>query len=468
LPAACLWGASFPLALSAAAAPGQDPGRLVGRVYAANTVGAILGALAFSLLLVGTLGSQKSQRELMGLAGLSGAIVLYGTIWSRRPGNPPLSVLRRITASLVVAAAGGLVVWGARQLPDIPWELVAFGRNVPTEVGRCQMVYLGEGMNSSVAVTVNWDGVRNFHVSGKVEASSEPQDMRLQRMLGHIPALLHPQPKTVLVVGCGAGVTAGSFLVHPSVERVVICEIEPLIPQYVARYFPFENYGVVDDPRVEIVYDDARHFILTTREKFDVITSDPIHPWMKGAATLYTQEYLELCKQHLNPRGVLTQWVPLYESNPDAVKSELATLFHVFPEATIWGNDAQGRGYDTVLLAQNEPLRVDVDELIDRVNRPDHADVARSLQDVGFLSVMDLLGTYAGNGRGLTPWLQDAQINHDQNLRLQYLAGLGLNALREGAIYDEILQYRTYPEQQFIASERSQIELRRRLSPRVE
>ncbi|MBS0267050.1 MAG: SAM-dependent methyltransferase, partial [Planctomycetes bacterium] len=135
LPAACLWGASFPLALSAAAAPGQDPGRLVGRVYAANTVGAILGALAFSLLLVGTLGSQKSQRELMGLAGLSGASVLYGMIWSRRPGTPPLSVLRRIAASLVVAAAGGLVVWGARQLPDIPWELVAFGRNVPTEVG---------------------------------------------------------------------------------------------------------------------------------------------------------------------------------------------------------------------------------------------------------------------------------------------------------------------------------------------
>jgi len=326
---------------------------------------------------------------------------------------------------------------------------------------------MGEGMNSSVAVTVNWDGVRNFHVSGKVEASSEPQDMRLQRMLGHLPALLHPQPKTVLVVGCGAGVTAGSFLVHPSVERVVICEIEPLIPQYVARYFPLENYEVVDDPRVEIVYDDARHFVLTTREKFDVITSDPIHPWMKGAATLYTQEYIELCRQHLNPGGVLTQWVPLYESNPDAVKSEVVTLFHVFPNGSIWGNDAQGRGYDTVFLALNEPLKIDVDKLIDRVNREDHARVARSMQEVGFLSVMDLLGTYAGSASDMAPWLKDAQINHDRNLRLQYLAGLGLNALREGAIYDDMLKHRTYPENLFIASERSQIELRRRLSPKV-
>jgi spermidine synthase len=469
LPAACLWGASFPLALAAAAVPGQDPGRLVARVYSANTVGAILGALIFSLILMGQHGTQRSQRELMGLAGLSGTIVLYAVIWGRSDLVIGLGSLgRRVAASMAVAAVGAGVVWAARNLPETPWELIAFGRNVPTEVGRCMKVFMGEGLNSSVAVTMNWDGVHNFHVSGKVEASSEPQDMRLQRMLGHIPALMHPHPKSVLVVGCGAGVTAGSFLVHPSVERVVICEIEPLIPQYVVKYFSLENYGVVDDPRVEVVYDDARHFVLTTREKFDIITSDPIHPWMKGAATLYTQEYLELCRQHLNPGGILTQWVPLYESNPDAVKSEVATLFHVFPDGTIWGNDAQGRGYDTVFLAQTEPLKIDVDQLIDRVNGDDHARVARSLQDVGFLSVMDLLGTYAGDGNDLAPWLKDAQINHDRNLRLQYLAGMGLNALREGAIYEDMLKHRSFPERLFIASERNQIELRRRLAPKVD
>ena len=124
------------------------------------------------------------------------------------------------------------------------------------------MLYHGEGVNSSVAVTVIDEGVRNFHVSGKIEASSEPQDMRLQRMLGHIPAFVHPNPKSVLVVGCGAGVTAGSFIVHPSVERIVICEIEPLIPKVVAEYFAEENYGVVRDKKVEIVFDDARHYIL--------------------------------------------------------------------------------------------------------------------------------------------------------------------------------------------------------------
>ena len=88
----------------------------------------------------------------------------------------------------------------------------------------------------------------------------------------------------------------------------------------------------------------------TTPEKFDIITSDPIHPWVKGAATLYSKEYFEIAKQHLNPGGVLTQWVPLYESDLDTVKSEIATFFEVFPNATIWANNVDGQGYDVVLL----------------------------------------------------------------------------------------------------------------------
>ena len=186
---------------------------------------------------------------------------------------------------------------------------------------------MGEGLNASIAVTENAEGDRSFHVSGKVEASSGMQDMRLQRMLGHLPALFHEKPKTMLVVGFGAGVTSGSFLAHPECEHITICEIEPLIPKEIAPFFARQNYNVVSDPRVEIIYDDARHFILTTQRKFDIITSDPIHPWVKGSATLYTKEYFELCKQHLNPGGLITQWVPLYESTVDVVKSEIATFW---------------------------------------------------------------------------------------------------------------------------------------------
>src|SRR5262249_8614856 len=152
---------------------------------------------------------------------------------------------------------------------------------------------------------------------------SEPQDMSLQRMLGNIPALFHPSPKSVLVVGFGAGVTAGSFMPYPDVAREAICEIEPLIPHKVAPFFQRENYGVLRDPPVTLLFADARHRILTMNDRFDIITSDPIHPWVKGAATLYTKEYFEIVKRHLNPGGLVTQWVPLYESTPDVVKSEI-------------------------------------------------------------------------------------------------------------------------------------------------
>jgi len=255
----------------------------------------------------------------------------------------------------------------------------------------------------------------------------------------------------VLVVGCGAGVTAGSFLVHPELKHETICEIEPLIPKVVSTYFAEENYNVVHDPRVNIVYDDARHYVLTTNETYDIITSDPINPWMKGAATLYTKEYFEMCKKHLAPGGIVTQWVPLYESSEEAVKSQIATFFEVFPNGTIWSNDEKGKGYDIVLLGQVEPLRIDVEALVRRYNDPSRDKVRSSVRAVGFPSIIDLLSTYGGRAKELQPWLAGAQINRDRNLRLQYLAGMYLNSYNEVPIYNNIAKYRTYPDDLFIA-----------------
>jgi spermidine synthase len=285
------------------------------------------------------------------------------------------------------------------------------------------IIYAGEGINSSIAISDTSSGFRNFHVSGKIEASTEPEDMRLQRMLGHLPALLHERPRSVLIVGFGAGVTAGSFVTHPTVERIVICEIEPLIPKVIGKYFSAQNYNVLEDPRVQIIYDDARHFLLTTEEKFDVITSDPIHPWVKGAAALYTSEYFELVRRHLNAGGVVSQWVPLYQSTSDVVKSEFATFFGVFPGATVWTNNVAGMGFDIVLLGRDSRATFDAGNLENRLNRRDHVNVVKSLREVGFGSATDLLAAHLADDQDLTPWLADAQMNRDRNLRLQYLAG---------------------------------------------
>jgi spermidine synthase len=453
LPATILWGASFPLALAAVAARGNDPGRLVGRVYAANTVGAIVGALVASLLLIAWIGTQYAQQVLIGLAAISGVIMLVSslsadgeTTESDAAGTGNLATVVSLVIAVIVA---GIIVV---TVPPVPWKLIALGRYMVTYGDDRTLLFMGEGMNSSVAVTkMKDDGTRNFHVSGKVEASTDPQDMRLQRMLGHLPGLIHPNPRSVLVVGCGAGVTAGSFLTYPEVTNVTICELEPLIPKVVAHYFNEENYGVVTNSRVKIVFDDARHFVLTTHQKFDIITSDPIHPWVKGAATLYTKDYFELVKQHLNPGGLVTQWVPLYESDTNVVKSELATFFAAFPNGTVWNNDQNGQGYDTVVMGGVEPLRIDLDMMEGRLLR-DKA-VAKSLSDVGFSTIWPLLTTYGGRASDMQAWLADAQINRDSNLRLQYLAGMASDLTQATGIADSILSHRTFPPDMFVGDE---------------
>ncbi len=454
LPATLLWGASFPLAL-AAASRGDEPGKLVGGIYAANTGGAILGALTFSMILVPWIGTANCERVLIAMAALSALVVLVPHLWSSRARAAWVALLASMVA--VVYLIGGVT--------PVPPLLIAYGRRIMTSQSSSKILYTGEGINSSIAISQWSDGAFQFHVSGKVEASTEPYDMRLQRMLGHLPALVHPDPKSVLIVGFGAGVTAGSFVTHPTMSRIVICEMEPLIPPTATKYFAKENYNVMNDPRTQIYYDDARHFVLTTREKFDIITSDPIHPWVKGSATLYSKEYFELVKEHLNPGGVVTQWVPLYESDMETVKSELATFFAVFPNGSVWANELNGGGYDVFLMGRNEPAKINLDSLEQRLQSPPYTRVAQSLRDVGFNSMYDLLATYAGQDQDLKPWLRDAEINRDGNLRLQYLAGLALNISQEGYIYSEMLKYRQFPANLFTGSEEKMQRLMAALTP---
>jgi spermidine synthase len=431
-PAACLWGASFPFALAAAASRAEDSGRLVGEVYAANTVGGIFGAI----------GTQDSQRVLIALAAISALVVLI-------PMRQMLGSGGMAALMLGVIAAGWMIV----NVSPVPWLAVAYGRRMMLQTNPGHALYVGEGRNSSVAISELPDGKHYFHVAGKVEASTEPYDMRLQRMLGHIPALFHQDPKSVLIVGFGAGVTAGTFVVHPTVQKITICELEPLVPPAATEYFSRENYNVKNDPRTTIYYDDARHFILTSKDKFDIITSDPIHPWVKGTSSLYSKQYFELVKQHLNPGGIVTQWVPLYESDMATVKSELATFFDVFPNGTIWGNDINGEGYDVVLLGQAEPASINIDKLEDRWHSPEYARVAQSMGAVNFHSATDMLATYAGRASDLKPWLAGSDINDDMSMRLQYLAGIGLNFDQPGVVYADMLNYRKFPFDIFSGSQ---------------
>jgi spermidine synthase len=452
LPASILWGASFPLALASVAAKDQDPGRLVGGVYAANTVGAIVGALSGSLFMVQSayLGTQLSQQGLIIISGLAALLVLEPL-----QASDGSTQKRSAWAGMIPVVIGAVVAaLLARNVPAIPKLLVAYGRYAATRAHQdIDVIYMGEGWNASVAVTRLPGGVLNYHNAGKVQASSEPQDMRLQRMLGHLTTLIPKSPKRVLVIGCGAGVTAGAVSIDPYLEHETIAEIEPLVPKVVSTYFAEHNFDVINNKKVHVQLDDARHYLLTTKEKFDAITSDPLDPWVKGAAMLYTREFFEVVKAHLNPGGVVTLFVQLYESNTAAVKSEIATFMEAFPNGVVWGNTQDGRGYDLVLMGTVDPIQINVDEMQAKLMKPEYAPVLKSLSEVGIYSAVDLFANYAGRGQDLTAWTRDAQINRDRNLKLQYLAGLGLNLYQSDRIYSDMLVHAKYPDGLFTGSD---------------
>jgi spermidine synthase len=391
-------------------------------------------------LLTPSIGTRGSQQLLIGLSALS-ALIAASSI-----------VHRHLIAAIATVTATAAIAWALiSTVSDVPWQMIAYGRRVAPILrgldlsSEAEPVFVGEGMNASVVIT-DRAGQRFFYVSGKSEASSALLDMRLQRMMGHLPALIHREPRSVLVVGFGAGVTAGSFVPYPDVQSVVVCELEPMIPPASNKFFADQNYRVLDDGRTRIVYDDARHFISTTSEKFDVITTDPIHPWVKGTSTLYSKEYFDLVRSHLNPGGVAAQWLPLYESDEETVKTQLATFFEVFPNGTVWSNYLNGDGYDLVLIGRLEESQINVDDLQQRLDRPEYSRVRSSLAEVEFNSATDLLAMYAGGASDLKPMLSGAQINGDLNMRLQYIAGWGLNSVMAAKLYRQILSYRRFPE----------------------
>jgi len=355
------------------------------------------------------------------------------------------------TAAVVAAAmlACGLLV---RSVDPIPGEVIAYGRRIAISSSSSKILYTAEGINSSVAISQWNDGAFEVDVNGHVEATTEPYDMKLQRMVGHLPGLLHPNPKSVLGIGFGAGVSAGTFTTYPGIQKITVCEIEPIIPPTSTKYFAKQDYDVLHNPRTRIVFDDARHYLLTTREKFDVIASDPLDVFVKGTAALYTKEYFDTVKRHLTPGGLFSLYVPLYESDERTVKSELATFMEAFPNGTVWANTVNGAGYDLVFLGQADPLHIDLDELQARLNRLDYAPVAQSLREIGINSPEDLFSTYAGQNSDLGGWYAGVELNLDRDLRLQYMGGWGINSRLEDVIYRQMLQYRRAPRNLFTGS----------------
>jgi len=260
--------------------------------------------------------------------------------------------------------------------------------------------------------------------------------MQCQYVLGHLPMLLHKNPRNVFVLGTGSGMTLGAVSVHPSVEKITLAEIEPGVLG-VAKTFGIDNHYILarPDPRLEIVFNDGRNHLLTTKDKYDVITADPVHPWFSGSGYLYSSEYFRLASQKLNPGGIICQWLPLYELTAEDLKSVVRTIRENFTYSMIWVTH-----YDAEIIASNSPIIIDEKELARRISSES---VTGDLRQIKMGSAEDFLSYFVMGSEGAKAYSREGRINTDDNLYLEFSAprSIGLEYLREANLSD-ILKYR--------------------------
>jgi spermidine synthase len=296
--------------------------------------------------------------------------------------------------------------------------------------------YYREGRGATVSV-VEGGGQRALLINGKVVATDNPPDMEHELLLGHIPALLHPNPKSTLVVGLGAGITLGAVAAHRSIDQLVLVEIEPAVVE-AASLFRDANDEVLDDPRLVVVIEDGRNFLKTTHQEFDVITADPIHPWAAGAAYLYTTEYYRTAAEHLGPRGIMCQWLPAYELSPENFKSAVATFAASFAHTTLWQATS-----DVILIGSELPLEVDLRRLERRLAEPP---VGRQLGPIGLKAPLPFLAQMALDDAGVREYASGSVINTDDNLYLEFSTPHHIGSRKGFQNMRAIEEYRTGPE----------------------
>ena len=418
-------------------------GAAIGRLLTANTVGAILGAVVSGFLLIYVFGIERSLQILVVLnlgAGLALAASLSG---------------RRLAVGAVVAAAAVAVVaraafpsWGRAWDERYFATYVNYTRSIDTpeeaqrKLSSVDVLYYHEGVNETVSVTRFLGGQQSFVVNGRPEASTNLMDVQVQRTLGHLPMLLNKNPRRVFVLGTGTGMTLGATSIHPEVERLVLGEIEKGVLG-VARTFARWNHHVLENPKLHIVFNDGRNYLATTRERFDVITADPIHPWSGGAGYLYTAEYFRSVADHLAPGGVACQWLPVYELTVHDVRTVVRTFASTFKYSYIWLTF-----YDAVLIGSNDPIAIDEAELARRMSVPAIRD---DLALVQMGSPEDLLSFFLTGTDGAKAFGRGGDVNTDDDVVLEFSApasqgvlGLdGKNVLALASAREDLLPYLT-------------------------
>jgi spermidine synthase len=406
---AFLFGLAFPAAGAALEGRGDRVGAAVGRLLAANTLGAIAGAAVTGFALVHVTGIERSL-QILAAVNVAAGLALAAAATRRR-------ALLPVVGAVLVAAIAVRIAWPGWGLA---WDRQRFGTFVNNVASvdlearsrDVEVAYLHEGINETVSV-VRAGGELSFVVNGRPEASTGIADAQILKALGHVPMLLHPAPRRVFVLGTGTGMTLGAVARHPGVERLVLAEIERGALG-AARQFERWNGRVLDDPRLDVVFNDGRNFLATTSERFDVITADPIHPWSGGAAYLYTVDYFRAVAARLAPGGIAAHWLPIYELSDRDLRTIVRSFAQGFRHVQVWLTF-----YDAVLVGSDAPIVIDEQALSRRLGDPAiRADLAAARMG----GADELLSWFLAGDAGARAFGAGGDLNTDDNLVLEFSA----------------------------------------------
>ncbi|MDQ3174598.1 MAG: fused MFS/spermidine synthase [Acidobacteriota bacterium] len=391
--------------------------QLVGRSYAVNTVGAIAGAFCTGFIVIPLTSTKYTIL-------FAAALCLFMAGLAYQP--PSRSAEHKLPRGAGLGVAALLIVLLFVFAPRMNLENLSIGaydslirvlahRDGVTSVSKPgpqnpELLMYKEGPTSTVSVRKDW-GITSLAINGRTNASDN-EDMPTQVMLGQMPLLLAPNIKNGMVVGFASGVSAGAMLQSP-LGALDCVELE-LAAVDAARYFEHVNHRPLTDPRLRLIIDDARTYLRVTKTRYDMIVSEPSHPWVPGVANLFTQEFFELGRGRLTDSGVFAQWIQIYQLSTESLRSILATYQKVFPHVMVFRVGGATKGKDLILVGSKVPLNLD--RIAERMQDPR---TAAELARVGLMNDTDVKSLYVCDEKQLAPALAGAVINTDDNMHVE-------------------------------------------------
>jgi spermidine synthase len=420
-----LMGIAFVLVSRSCVTISGRVGHSVGGVYAANTVGAVIGAFTATFVWIPWIGTQNTILLASAANSLIGAAYLL-------PGLRPLpwrwSLIGLVAAASLAAAAVRLPAWDVAVMNSGGYLHAKFyapdasrsAEQIRARMQGQQILYHREDICGSVMVREG-EGDRALVIGGKTDASLRG-DQSTQMLIAHAPLLLHPQPRKALVIGLASGMTLGAATAHP-LESIDCVEISPAVVE-ASRYFNDVNANALSDPRVRLILGDGRNHIALTNRTYDVIISEPSNPWLAGVADLFTLEYFQACRARLNPGGIACVWLQAYKMQDAVFRSVVRTFHEVFPhmvvvEAVI--------GNDYLLIGSPQPIRVPYADLVRRMGQPA---LAASLGKVDMYHPLDLIQRISLSNR-IGEFTAGAPLHTDDSVMVEFAAPRGLYAPAE-------------------------------------